>query len=195
MPDFAYKAIAKTGLKVTGTVTAASSAVAAQLLDGQGLFPTEINEAASSKGGGFGSRVSSRQLATFYGQLADLLHAGVPLLRAIELLEKQATNPKLAATLRDVRNKVADGTGLAQAMSAHPGVFSELAISMVRAGQEGGFLEDVLKRTAVFVEHQEDMKAKVIGALAYPVFLGMAGFAVLNILVIFFVPQFEPIFE
>src|SRR5207248_6320779 len=60
--------------------------------------------------------------------------------------------------------------------------------------QEGGFLEDVLKRVAVFVEHQEDLKAKVIGALAYPAFLAMAGFTVLNILVIFFVPKFEPIF-
>jgi len=65
---------------------------------------------------------------------------------------------------------------------------------MVRAGQEGGFLEDVLKRIAVFLEHQEDLKAKVIGALAYPVFLGMAGLLVLNILVIFFVPKFEPMF-
>jgi general secretion pathway protein F len=66
---------------------------------------------------------------------------------------------------------------------------------MVRAGQEGGFLEDVLKRVASFVEHQEDLKAKVIGALAYPCFLAFAGFAVLNILVIFFVPKFEKIFE
>ena len=66
---------------------------------------------------------------------------------------------------------------------------------MVRAGQEGGFLEDVLKRIADFTEHQEDLKAKVIGALAYPVFLAVAGFIVLNILVIFFVPKFEPIFE
>ena len=66
---------------------------------------------------------------------------------------------------------------------------------MVRAGQEGGFLEDVLRRIADFTEHQEDLKAKVIGALAYPVFLAVIGFIVLNVLVIFFVPKFEPIFE
>ena len=66
---------------------------------------------------------------------------------------------------------------------------------MVRAGQEGGFLEDVLKRIADFTEHQEDLKSKVIGALAYPVFLAVVGFIVLNVLVIFFVPQFEPIFK
>jgi general secretion pathway protein F/type IV pilus assembly protein PilC len=97
--------------------------------------------------------------------------------------------------LREVRAKVADGTSLAEAMAQHPRAFNELAISMVRAGQEGGFLEDVLKRIADFTEKQDDLKAKVIGALAYPVFLAVVGFLVLNILVIFFVPKFEPIFK
>src|SRR5436190_127310 len=83
--------------------------------------------------------------------------------------------------------KVADGTGLAQAMALHPSVFDELGVSMVRAGQEGGFLEDVLKRTADFVEHQNDLKSKVVGSLAYPAFLAVAGFLVLNALVMFVV--------
>jgi general secretion pathway protein F/type IV pilus assembly protein PilC len=97
--------------------------------------------------------------------------------------------------LRDVRAKVADGTSLADAMLQFPNAFSELAVSMVRAGQEGGFLEDVLKRIAEFTEHQEDLKAKVVGALAYPVFLAIIGFIVLNVLVLFFVPRFETIFK
>jgi general secretion pathway protein F/type IV pilus assembly protein PilC len=117
------------------------------------------------------------------------------MIRSLELLERQSTNKTLSAVVKDVRAKVADGTGLAQAMAAHPRVFDDLVVSMVRAGQEGGFLEDVLKRVATFVEHQEDLKAKVIGALAYPVFLAGAGLAVLNILVVFFVPKFKPIFE
>ena len=66
---------------------------------------------------------------------------------------------------------------------------------MVRAGQEGGFLEEVLHRIAEFTEQQEELKSKVIGALAYPVFLATVGFLVLNLLVIFFVPRFEPIFQ
>src|SRR5439155_22109812 len=97
--------------------------------------------------------------------------------------------------LREVRAEVADGTGLSEAMSRHPHVFNELTVSMVKAGQEGGFLEDVLKRVADFTEHQEDLKSKVIGALAYPVFLAGVGFIVLNILIIFFVPRFETIFK
>jgi general secretion pathway protein F len=195
MPDFAYTALAKTGAKTTGTVTAGSDREAAQILDGRGLFPIQITITAASSGkGGFRRGVSSRALATFYAQLADLLHSGVPLLRSLELLEKQSAQPRLAAVLREVRMKVADGTGLAQAMAMHPKIFGELAVSMVRAGQEGGFLEDVLKRTATFVEHQEDLKAKVVGALAYPVFLAGAGFLVLNVLVFFFIPQFADIF-
>lgn len=199
MPDFTYEALARTGAKSTGTLTANSEREAALVLDGRGLFPIKISLARSQAGGGggglFAKKVGGRQLATMYSQLADLLHAGVPLLRSLELLERQSTNPTQQSVLRDVRARVADGTGLAQAMAYHPNVFNELGVSMIRAGQEGGFLEEVLKRIATFVDHQEDLKAKVIGALAYPVFLAVAGFAVLNILIIFFVPKFATIFE
>ena len=198
MPDFTFEALARTGTKSTGTLTASSEREAALILDGRGLFPLKIGRAktqASSAGGLFGGRVSGRATATLFSQLADLLHSGVPLLRSLELLERQSTNRALQSVLRDIRARVADGTGLAQAMAFHPKVFNELAVSMVRAGQEGGFLEDVLKRIAAFVEHQEDLKSKVVGALAYPAFLGFAGFAVVAVLMVFFVPKFESIFE
>src|ERR687897_592801 len=133
MPDFTYVALAKTGLRSTGTLTATSERDAAALLDAKGLFPVEVRPARSAaKGGRFRRGVSGRQLATFYGQLADLLQAGVPLLRALELLERQSTHPRLQAVVKEVRLKVADGTGLAQAMAMHPHVFDELAVSMVR---------------------------------------------------------------
>jgi general secretion pathway protein F/type IV pilus assembly protein PilC len=198
VPDFVYEALARTGAKSTGTLTANSEREAALILDGRGLFPLKIGLAktqASAAGGFFGGRVRARQVANFYSQLADLLHSGVPLLRSLEILERQSTNRTLQAVLRDVRGRVADGTGLAQAMNQHPRVFNDLAVSMIRAGQEGGFLEDVLKRVAAFVENQEDLKSKVIGSLAYPVFLAGAGFLVVTILMLFFVPKFEPIFE
>jgi general secretion pathway protein F/type IV pilus assembly protein PilC len=198
MPDFTYVAMARTGTKSTGTLTASSEREAALMLDGRGLFPLQIALAktqASGAGGFFGGRVSGRQAATFYSQLADLLHSGVPLLRSLDILERQSQNRTLKSVLRDVRSRVADGTGLAQAMAQHPRVFNELAVSMVRAGQEAGFLEDVLKRIATFVENQEDLKSKVVGSLAYPVFLAGAGFMVVTVLMVFFVPKFEQIFE
>jgi general secretion pathway protein F/type IV pilus assembly protein PilC len=196
MPDYRFQAVNSTGIANQGTLTAGSEQEAMSMLDARGLFPVSI-ELAQAKGGALFARrkVGARHMATFYSQLADLLHAGVPLLRSMDILERQATNPKLQSILRDVRAKVADGTTLADAMAPHPRAFNELAVSMIRAGQEGGFLEEVLKRIATFTDHQEDLKGKVIGSLAYPVFLAVVGTLVLLVLVIFFVPQFEPIFE
>jgi general secretion pathway protein F/type IV pilus assembly protein PilC len=196
MPEFTYEALAGTGQRTQGTLTASSEREVVTILDGKGLFALKIEEAKSvatlRRGGG---RVSSRVMATFFSQLADLLRAGVPLLRCLELLERQSNNQALAEILREVHTQVADGTTLADALAQFPRAFNELSISMVRAGQEGGFLEDVLERIATFTEHQEDLKAKVIGALAYPAFLAVTAFLVLMVLVIFFVPMFEPIFK
>jgi general secretion pathway protein F len=197
MAEYTYEALGTTGQKAQGTLTAATENEVVAMLDARGLFPVKIQKAQGG-GGGFGigrKKVKARHMATFYGQLADLLTSGVPLLRSLEILERQTSQPTLTAMLRDVRAQVADGTSLADAMTRFPGAFNELAVSMIRAGQEGGFLEDVLRRIADFTEHQEDLKAKVIGAMAYPAFLAVAGMTVLLILVIFFVPKFEPIFE
>jgi general secretion pathway protein F len=195
MPEFNYDALAKTGQRSTGTLTASNDREAAAMLDARGLFPVQISLMKSRSAVSSGRRVKGRVMAAFYTQLADLMHSGVPLLKSIDLLEGQTPNPTLAAILREIRAKVADGTTLADAMHAYPNAFNELSVSMVRAGQEGGFLEDVLKRIAAFTDHQEDLKGKVVGALAYPIFLAIVGLVVLNVLVIFFVPKFETVFK
>jgi general secretion pathway protein F/type IV pilus assembly protein PilC len=195
VPDYSYTALASTGQRSEGILTATSEREALSMLDARGLYPVSINVTRTPAARRSSKRIRARQMANFFAQLADLLHAGVPLLRSLDILERQAANPGLSAVVREVRAKVADGTSLADAMAHYPRAFTELAVSMVRAGQEGGFLEDVLKRIATFTEQQEDLKAKVVGALAYPVFLALTGFIVLNVLVIFFVPQFQPIFE
>ena len=136
MPDFTYTAVSGSGAKSTGMISAGNDREVAALLDARGLFPVTIavmREAGKSRLSFGGGGVSGRHLTTFYAQLADLLHAGVPLLRSLELLEKQSPNVRLQGVLREVRMKVADGTGLAQAMGMHPNVFNELAVSMVRA--------------------------------------------------------------
>jgi general secretion pathway protein F/type IV pilus assembly protein PilC len=196
VPEFVYDARATSGQRSKGTLTANSEREVLAMLDARGLFPVSIKPAqVASKGRTWGKRVKGRHMAAFYSQLADLLRSGVPLLRSLEILDRQSSQPALAQVIREVRARVAEGTGLAEAMAQHPKTFDELTVSMVRAGQEGGFLEDVLKRIADFTEHQEDLKAKVVGALAYPIFLAIVGFLVLNGLVIFFVPKFEPIFK
>lgn len=196
MPDFTYEALASTGQRTSGTLTAGSEREVLTMLDSRGLFPVKVEPAKKVRAAAWSSgRISARATATFFSQLADLLRSGVPLLRSLEILERQSGQAKLQEILRDVHMQVADGVSLADALARHPGAFSELAVSMIRAGQEGGFLEDVMERIAIFSEHQEDMKAKVVGALAYPVFLMIVLVVVLNVVVIFVVPLFGPMFK
>src|SRR5438046_2110343 len=197
VPEFTYEAMGGTGQRSKGTLTANNDREVMAMLDARGLFPVTIAASKTVASGGhhrWGRKIKGRHMCTFFSQLADLLRSGVPLLRGLDILERQSAQPALSEIIREIRAKVAEGTSLAEAMAHHPRAFNELSVSMVRAGQEGGFLEDVLKRISDFTEHQEDLKAKVVGAMAYPVFLAVVGFLVLNILVIFFVPRFEPIF-
>jgi len=140
-------------------------------------------------------RVTAQALAATMAQLGDLLESGVPLLRALELLSRQSAHPQLAEVMQDVHDQVAEGVTLDDAFAKHPTVFNELAVSMVRAGGEGGFLEDVLKRTASFIENQEDIKSRVIGAATYPALLAIAGTVAVTVLIVFFVPKFAEMFS
>jgi len=197
MPDYQYTARGVSGQQVSGVLTAGSEKEVLASLAAQRLFPLHVEMAAASKASEkqILRRVPARYLAVFYSQLADLLKSGVPLLRSLELLGRQTTHPALKSVLQDVRDQVADGSRLYDAMRQHPKAFTELMISMVRAGEEGGFMEDVLKRIADFTEHQEELKGRVVGAMVYPMFLLSVGGLVVAALMVWFVPRFEPIFE
>src|ERR1051325_10971805 len=120
MPDFTYEALAGTGQRTHGTLTANSEREVMSALDTKGLFPIRIEQAkGASRLQRGGKRVGSRHMATFFSQLADLLRAGVPLLRSLEILERQSTQPALSEILREVHIKVADGTTLADAFAQY----------------------------------------------------------------------------
>lgn len=197
MPEFQYTAREMSGQQVDGILTAATEKEALASLVSQQLFPIRVGLADSSKKAAkqVGRRVPPKYLSIFYSQLADLLKSGVPLLRSLELLSKQSTHPALKVVLADVRDNVAEGNRLYDSMKAHPKAFSPLMVSMVRAGEEGGFLEDVLKRIAAFTDHQEELKGRVIGAMVYPIFLLGVGGMVVTVMMVWLVPKFEPIFE
>lgn len=197
MPDFQYIARELSGQQVAGVVSATSQQDALALLSSRQLFPVRVDlaEAEKTRQSHVRRRVRARHLSVFYGQLADLLKSGVPLLRSLELLEKQSTNPALQSVLGEVRAEVADGTRLYESMRQHPKAFNDLVVSMVRAGEEGGFLEDVLKRIAAFTDHQEEIKGRVIGAMVYPMFLLVFGTGIVWALLVWFVPKFSGIFD
>jgi general secretion pathway protein F/type IV pilus assembly protein PilC len=165
-------------------------------LSGKDLFPLKVSSADGRAAGATSSpRVRSRVMAGTYGQLSALLGSGVPLLRSLDLIREQTPHKNLATVLEDVHSRVQEGATLADAMARHPRAFGELATSIVRAGGEGGFLEEALDRLAKFTEQQDELKSRVIGALAYPAILLVIGTLVVNGLIIFFVPKFEPLFE
>lgn len=193
MPDFAYVARDMSGQRKTGTLTANSQHDVLAQLDSMALLPVEIKVAKESAAAR-GKRVSGQVMANAYNQLAALLRSGVPLLRALTVMSQQASKPALKDTLEEIKLKVEEGEPLPQAMARYPRVFNEMAVNMVTAGTEGGFLEDALERVATFTEQQEDLKGRAGGALAYPVFLACVGTAVVSVLIIFFVPKFEPLF-
>ena len=197
MAEFRYVAREMSGVQVEGTVAAASEREALGSLTAKNLFPISITlaDAAKAHQANKRRRVPARILTVFYTQLADLLRAGVPLLRSLDLLVKQTRHMTLKLVVQDVRDEVADGTRLAEAMRQHPTVFNELTISMIRAGEEGSFMEESLQRIADFTEHQEELKGRVVGAMAYPAFLVVVGGLILVGMLIFFVPKFEPLFE
>ncbi|MFL2866821.1 MAG: type II secretion system F family protein [Pirellulaceae bacterium] len=195
MPDFQYTARDTAGKKVVGQIAAATEREAVRMLAGNALFPLEISTDIKSTVRKSNKRVKGQVMAQVYGQLASLLRSGVPLLRSIKVLQKQATNDTLSFVLGEVYAQVEEGINVADAMAQYPKVFSEVCINMSRAGAEGGFLEDALDRVAKFTEQQEDLKGETIGQLAYPVFLGTVGSILVAGLVIFFVPKFGDMFD
>ncbi len=193
MPDFVYVARDLSGKKQNGTITANSERDVVMQLGSKSLFPLEVTVARGTKARGT-RRVKGQIMATLYMQLSSLLNSGVPLIRALTVLAQQSKNPTLKQVLNEVKARVEDGESLGDAMSRFPRVFSEISVNMVRAGSEGGFLEDSLERVGSFIEQQEDLKGKTIGALAYPGFIMCVGTVVVTVLLVFFVPKFEPLF-
>ena len=195
MPDFAYTARNMQGKRVNGKLSAASQREAISLLAGESLFPIEVKLENAGTKFEIKRRVKGQHLAALYAQMAALLRSGVPLLRTMKVLIKQLSHKSLKEVIEDVHDRVEDGETLADAMERHRATFGELGVSMIRAGGEGGFLEDALERVAQFTEEQEDLKARTMGALAYPGFLAVVGTLVVAALVVFFVPSFAEMFE
>jgi type II secretory pathway component PulF len=195
MPDFAYVARTAAGQRVEGILSAATQREVLSALSAKELFPVQVKPAGGKLQKAGQLKVRPQAMSQFYVQLAALLRSGVPLLRSLEVLERQSTNPTLQKIVDDLRLRITEGDSLAEAMSRHPRAFTELSRSIVRAGGEGGFLEEALERVAKFTDQQAELKGRVMGAMAYPIFLAVFGVSIVTVLVIFFVPKFEDLFS
>lgn len=177
--------------RVTGLITSESEHAALDKLESQKLLPVELKEVRPRAGGSVGIR----KLATAYTQLADLLGAGVPLMRGLEIITRQKSNPKLAPVFGEISKRVADGSDLASAMEDHPQVFPVVHVAMVRAGERGGFVESVFARLGELVEAQAEIRDKIRGSLIYPAFVVGVGSVIVSAIFFIFVPRFEKLIE
>lgn len=199
MPQFAYVARALDGTTAHGSIDAPSRRDAINELRQRSLFPITLKDTQSRalpllelikpKG------VSAEVLATHLSQLADLLENGVALLESLDVLAKESTHSRLAKVFGEVRAAVAEGVPLEDALAKYPKMFPDVAVSIIRAGAEGGFLEGALRRVAEYLERQAELKGRIVSAMAYPLFLIFAGVVVTIFLMLFIVPRFQQLFD
>ncbi len=215
MPKFQYVAMDANGSETQGVVEAESQAQAVQIIRSNGLFPTRVNEqgaggaaikrpgtqassTARKKGGLLGffkGRVKQKELMVFTRQLATLIEAGLPLLRGLRILLKQEKNSAMRAALEGMGESVESGATFSDALSQFPRTFDNLYINMIRAGEAGGVLDQVLVRLAEFMEKAEKIKNKVKSAMIYPLVVLFAAVGIMFFLMIYIIPRFNDIFN
>jgi len=201
MPVFAYRGLSTEGRSVSGVIDADSARTAREKLRGSGVFPTDLAEEIAGQPRlrreiPFRRRgMSAGDLALLTRQLGSLLGAGVQLVDALGALAEQSSRAAVKRMLSQVRERVREGSSLADALRVHPHIFSDLYVGMVRAGEQAAALEAVLDRLADYNERQAEFMAKVRAALTYPIIMIIVGAAIMTFLVTYVVPQVATIFE
>ena len=221
MPIFQYTAMDSSGKEKKGKMEAVNEQAVGAALKEQGMFPTSIKEAKASgstrkssgggkaggakKGGSMFAKLSEIQigspvvkkkdLTVFTRQLAILLDAGLPLVRALKTLEDQSKNPALKKVLNMTSTSVESGLTFSEALSQNPKSFDKLYLNMIKAGEAAGALESILDRLASFMEKAMRMAAKIKSAMVYPIMVLIMALGITSALLVFIVPKFKKIFE
>lgn len=200
MSNFTYKAKDSKGAPIQGSMEAESQAVVINRLQSMGYFPILImadkTEKKKNRGLRFliGKGFQTMDLTAFNRQLADLLSAGIPLVKALAIIVNQTSNEYLREVISAISNDVQGGDTLAGALSKHPRIFPKLYCAMVRAGETGGMLDGILERLADFSEMEDEIRSKIKSALAYPVVMVFAGSVAIIILMTVVIPKIIKIY-
>lgn len=213
MPVFEYSGLTEAGKNVRGLKDAESAKALRTLLRKEGVFVTESRAAdpgaaasgKASSGTGLsrevdlskfiGGGVSAQELAVATRQLSTLVGAGIPLADSLTALVEQVEHPRLKRILGTVKQKVNEGSSLADALAEHPKAFSTLYINMIRAGESSGALDVVLQRLADFTENSAQLRNKLLGAMLYPLIMVIVAILIVGILFVVVIPKVTKIFE
>jgi type IV pilus assembly protein PilC len=207
MPEYKYSAIDRNGAQTSGKIEAASDEQARQKLMARGLMVTTLasdgsaaksvvaSSAPKKSRFTFGAKVSDEDVTIMTRQLATLIVAGLPLLRALELIHKQERNPHFKEVLGNIAESVSQGNNFSEALQAHPKVFDRLFVNMVKAGEAGGVLDKVLDRLAKFREKAQRIQKKVKSAMVYPGVVVTVAVVIVYILMVKVVPSFQKLLD
>ncbi len=198
MTTFAYKALDPKGAQAVGQIDGDSKAAVAQMLRGKGFTVLDVNEVKKGLGSmelTFMQRIKPKDLTVFSRQFATMVNSGLAMLRCLYVLEEQTQNKKLAAVIGAVRQDVEAGISLSDSLEKHPAVFNKLYVSMVRAGEMGGILDEVLNRVATQLEKEDSIRRAVKSAMVYPIMIGTFALLVLAGMVLFLIPLFASMYN
>jgi general secretion pathway protein F len=202
VPVYEYRALNTTGRTVKGIIDADTSKAARLKLRRNGIFPIELHEETAARGEKqeidllrFLRRIKLQETAVMVRQLSTLLSAGLPLVESLTAVIDQVPNPALKKIMTQVRERVNEGSTLADAFAQHPRVFSPLFVNMTRAGERSGALEIVLERLADFSEKQVAFRHKISAAMVYPILMTFIGVGVLGFLLGYVIPTVTQIFQ
>jgi type IV pilus assembly protein PilC len=192
-----YKVRDRTGTLVTGQLVGDSETLVAQRLREMGMTPVQVKKASTGLKMEINlrpGRVKLKQIAIFSRQFATMVNSGLPILRALSILGDQTDSKELAKVLVQVRTEVEQGSSLSAAMAKHPKAFNNLYVSMIRAGETGGVLDDVLLQLADQIEKEVELRRQIKSAMTYPVVVVALVVLILGAMLLFVVPQFESIY-
>jgi type IV pilus assembly protein PilC len=188
---FEWEGKDKNGKVVRGELRSGGEAQVGASLRRQGILVTKVKK-RRMRGG---SSIKQKDIAIFTRQLATMMKAGVPLLQAFDIVARGATNPRLTKLLNDIRADVETGTSLSVAFRKHPMQFNALYCNLVEAGEQGGILEQLLERLAIYEEKTIALRNKIKSALIYPAAVLVVAFIVLTIIMLFVIPAFKEVFS
>lgn len=202
MPNatYTYRVRDKTGSIISGEIEGTSTSVVANALRERGLTPLQVEEKQTSvlqteiRIPGLSKRIKAKEIVIFSRQFATMVNSGLSLIRTLTVLEEQVESDAFREVLSKVRTDVERGTSLSAAMDRHPNVFSDLYVSMIRAGEIGGVLDETLLRLADILEAQLNLRSKIRSAMAYPAVIAFLIVSVTTAMILFVVPVFTNLY-
>ena len=195
MQQFTWEGTDKRGVKMKGETTSKNANLLKAELRKQGINPTVVRPKSKPLFGKTGSAITAQEISIFSRQIATMLQSGVPMVQSFEILATGQKNQRMADMLTDIRDNIAGGSSLSEAMARHPVQFDLLYRNLTRAGEAAGVLDTVLDTVATYKERTEALKGKIKKALFYPAAVIAVAILVSAILLIYVVPQFEDVFK